>query len=316
MNILLTGSSGFLGRHILPILKKKYKNSKIFCTNKKKHDLTKLATWEKILKKFKADYIIHLAALSGGIGVNTIKPADFFYVNSSMVSNVFEAAAKYKVKKIIYPFGGCSYPSNVKSPILEKNLWEGYPQENSAGYSIAKKIGVTAALSYKKQYNINTLLIIPGNMYGEYDNYLKDESHVIPALIRRFYEAKKKKIKKVKIWGSGEALRDFIYAKDVASNIIDLMAKSNAYNSPINISSGKKTSIKKLVYIIKKKLNYNGKIQWDISKPEGQLVKIFSTKKLSNFNKQFIPTNLDKGLEKTINWFVKEYESGSKTLRI
>lgn len=316
MNILLTGSSGFLGRHILPILKKKYKNSKIFCTNKKKHNLTKIASWEKILKKFKADYIIHLAALSGGIGVNTIKPADFFYVNSSMVTNAFEAAAKYNVKKIVYPFGGCSYPSNVKSPILEKNLWEGYPQENSAGYSIAKKIGVTAALSYKKQYNINTLLIIPGNMYGEYDNYLKEESHVIPALIRRFYEAKKKKIKEVAIWGSGKALRDFIYAGDVALNIVDLMGKKKAYNSPINISSGHKTSIRKLVYYIKKKINYNGKIVWDISKPEGQLVKIFSTNKLRSYNKKFQPTNLDKGLEKTINWFVKEYESGSKILRI
>ena len=113
---------------------------------KEKTQSNKLSLLGKNIKKFKADYIIHLAALSGGIGVNTIKPANFFYVNSSMVSNAFEAAAKYNVKKIVYPFGGCSYPSNVKSPILESNLWEGYPQENSAGYSIAKKIGVCSSI--------------------------------------------------------------------------------------------------------------------------------------------------------------------------
>ena len=163
---------------------------------------------------------------------------------------------------------------------------------------------------------INTLLVIPGNMYGEFDNFKLDESHVIPALIRRFYEAKILNKQKVKIWGSGKAIRDFVYAGDVAKNIINLMQNNKSYNFPINISSGSKTSIKKLVNLIRKKIQYRGEIFWDISKPEGQLEKIFSVNKLKKFNKKYKPLSLEDGLDRTIFWFAKEYDKKSKRLRI
>jgi len=316
MNILITGSSGFLGSHILPILKKKFKKSKFFCPRKKKYDLTKYKNWEKLFKYFKPDYLVHLAALSGGIEINSIKPANFFFINSLLVANAFENAAKSKVKKIIFPFGGCSYPATSSSPIEEKKLWEGYPQINSEGYSVAKKTGVTAAYSYKKQYNIDTLLIIPGNMYGEFDNFRKEESHVIPALIRRFYEAKIRNKKYVEIWGSGSAKRDFVYVGDVAKTIVNLMGNLKAYNSPINISSGKKISILQLAKIIQKKIDFKGEIVWNLNKPEGQKVKIYSIKKLKSLKKNLNFTSLDEGLNKTISWFVDNYSKKNKNLRI
>ena len=191
-------------------------------------------------------------------------------------------------------------------------MWNGYPQKESAGYAMAKKVGVVASLAYKEQYGLNSIITVPGNMYGEYDNFKTSESHVIPATIRRFYEAKINNVDKVIMWGSGKPQRDFVYAGDVASTFPFFIDDYDS-TDPVNISSGTTTSIRELAETVKELVGYTGQIVWDATKPDGQMVKIFDTKKMKNLGLS-CPTALREGLKKTIDWFVKNYQTGNVRL--
>jgi GDP-L-fucose synthase len=313
--IIVTGATGFLGRHLMPLLKNSYKDSDILGLSSKDFDLLKFNSVEHMLKKYQPEIIIHLAAYSGGIGANQKFPADFFFKNIQFISLMFELAHQFKVKKIICPIGGCSYPSNAKSPISEEQMWDGYPQIESAGYSVAKKMALVASESYRRQYGFDSTILIPGNMYGEYDNYRESESHVIPAMIRRYYEAKLRGDKEIIMWGDGSPVRDFVYAGDVAKVFLKFL-ENNKNISPVNISSGIKTSIKELAEIIKNKMKWNGEIKWDITKPNGQLVKIFDTKKLNKIIGISCETKLNDGIDKTINWFQSNYLNKTDNIRL
>lgn len=309
--IVITGSSGFLGKHLLNELNKKYESQTIISLTSKDYDLTLRDDWIKLFNKYNPDTFIHLAAYSGGIGANRKYPADFFYINNLITTYAFEFCSKFKVKKLIYTMGGCSYPANATSPISEDQMWNGKPQKESLGYSSAKKMAIVAAETYKDQYNLDSTILIPGNMYGEYDNFSLEGSHVIPALIRKFYEAKINSKEHVEIWGTGKAQRDFVYANDVAKIIIKFINEIDD-KGPINISSGLSTSIYELVNLISEELNYNGNIIWDSSKPDGQMIKIFDTKKLNQLihGNSFI--SLKTGIQKTISWFIKNYSDKEK----
>lgn len=310
--IVVTGSSGFLGRHTMPVLVKKYGSENVVGLSRNDYDLTDPIQVKKMFEECKPDVLIHLAAYVGGIGANNKLPADFFYINSLLTSFAFNYAAKMKIAKLIYPIGGCCYPSTAQSPISENQMWNGYPQQEMAGYAMAKKSGIVASLAYKEQYGLNSVVTIPGNIYGEYDNFGLTESHVIPATIRRVYEAKEKKVDKIIMWGSGKPQRDFVYVGDVAATFPFFI---DSYNSdePVNISSGTSTSISELAYMIKELIGYDGEIQWDTSKPDGQLVKIFDISKMKE-NGLSCPTTLRDGLKKTINWFVENYHKGNVRL--
>lgn len=310
--IVVTGSSGFLGRHTMPVLVKKYGSENVVGLSRKDYDLTDPIQVKKMFEGCKPDVLIHLAAYVGGIGANNKLPADFFYINSLLTSFAFNYAAKMKIGKLIYPIGGCCYPSTAQSPISENQMWNGYPQKEMAGYAMAKKSGIVASLAYKEQYGLNSVVTIPGNMYGEYDNFSLTESHVIPATIRRLYEAKENKVDKVIMWGSGRPQRDFVYVGDVAATFPFFI---DSYNSdePVNISSGTSTSISELAYTIKELIRYDGEIRWDTSKPDGQVVKVFDISKMKE-NGLSCPTTLRDGLKKTINWFVENYHKDNVRL--
>src|SRR5437762_2020598 len=190
MRIVVSGASGFLGHHLLPALIQHYSASCIVGLSSRNYDLMDATQVRRMLQDHRPDILIHLAAHSGGIGANRTYPADFFSRNIMLTIPVFQAAAEYGLKKLIYPMGGCSYPAMAASPIDESQMWNGYPQSESAGYAMAKKMGLVASESYRQQYGLNSVVIVPGNIYGEYDNFRTDEAHVIPALIRRFFEAK------------------------------------------------------------------------------------------------------------------------------
>ena len=304
---LVTGGNGFLGSHLINKLKKK--KIKIYITNSKQNDLRDINQVEKIFKKFKPKIVFILAAKVGGILDNKNKPADYFFDNIQIISNTFELSKIYNVKKIINVGAGCGYPLNAKEPLKEQDIFNGVPQKESIAYSTAKKMLFTAAEAYNKQYGLKSNVIIPSNLYGEYDNFNLKESHVIPALVRKFYESVLNKRKEVNIWGNGTAKRDFIYAKDVAKSLIYLCEYSNDI-SPVNICTGSQISIKQIAQKLIKISGFKGKIVWQKNMPEGQRSRSFSTSKLrkvlKNRHKKF--TSIDDGLSRTYQWFQSNYK--------
>jgi GDP-L-fucose synthase len=314
MKIVVTGASGFLGRHLLPQLKNQYPQSEIIGLSSQNYNLMNPIEVIKMFEDLHPEILIHLAAYSGGIGANRAFPADFYYRNTILTALVFEQAAKFKVKKMIYTMGGCSYPATATSPIDESQMWQGYPQPESAGYSSAKKMGIVASQSYRTQYDLNSVVLIPGNLYGEYDNFRNNESHVVPALIRRFYEAKLNQIEEVTMWGSGAAKRDFVYAEDVAKVMPYFIDNYNS-SEPINISSGTTTPIKELAELVKETTRFEGKLSWDTTKPDGQMVKIFDVTKLNSLGLS-CDTSLKNGLEKTFSWLNTNYQNKTDGIRL
>ncbi|HKY18602.1 MAG TPA: NAD-dependent epimerase/dehydratase family protein [Rhizomicrobium sp.] len=312
--ILLTGASGFLGRHTKPVLEARYGAKNIVSVSSADYDLMDRSAVDAMFQAVNPDIVVHYAAYSGGIGANSAFPADFYFRNTILTANVFDAAARAKVRKLVYPMGGCSYPATAKSPIDESQLFQGFPQKESAGYSTAKMMGVVAAQSYRKQYGLNATVIIPGNMYGEYDNFHPRDSHVVPAMIRRYYEAKLNKAPFVEMWGTGAPERDFVYAGDVAKTI-PFFIESFDDSGPVNISSGTRTPIKELATTIAKVAGYEGEIRWDSSKPDGQMIKIFDTTKMSALGLS-CPTPLNEGLKRTADWLAKNHAARGDGLRL
>ncbi len=312
--ILVTGVTGFLGSHLNQVLQQKYPDDEIFGVSSKDYDLLDQVEVKKMFAEICPNIVVHLAAYSGGIGANRTYPADFFYQNILLMSLVFEQAAKSNVDRLIYTIGGCSYPAIAESPIKEESMWDGYAQEESAGYSMAKKMGIVASKSYYAQYKLNSIVLIPGNMYGEFDNFRENESHVIPGMIRRFYEANERGDKEIQMWGTGSPKRDFVYAGDVAK-IIPHFIDNFDIRGTFNISTGTTTSIKELAETIKRLMGYNGKLCWDLSKPDGQMIKIFDVDKINKLG-LFCDTDIKTGLEKTINWYIEMYENDRSSIRI
>lgn len=312
--IVVTGASGFLGRHLMPVLRSRYGRNSVRGLSSKDYDLTDPREVEKMFRETRPAVLVHLAAYSGGIMTNARHPADFFHRNLLLTALVFEAAARHGVKKMIYPMGGCSYPATATSPIREDQLWYGYPQKESAGYAWAKKMGLVASTCYREQYGLHSVVVIPGNMYGEYDNFRLEEAHVIPALIRRFHEAKLQGLNRVVLWGTGTPVRDFVYAGDVAA-LIPFFIEHYDSPEPVNLSSGTGTSIRELAETVKELTGYPGEVEWDPTKPNGQKVKIFDVTRMKKLGLS-CPTPLREGLKKTIAWFEKNYESRSDGIRL
>lgn len=314
LRVLLTGASGFLGRHTLPVLQEAYGAENVVGVSAKDYDLMDRTAVDRMITELRPEVVVHYAAYSGGIGANRTYPADFYYRNTVLTAHVFDAAARGGVKKLVYPMGGCSYPATVKSPISEDQLWMGYPQNESAGYSTAKMMGTVAARSYRQQYGLDAVVMIPGNMYGEYDNFSRLDSHVVPAMIRRYYEAQKDGLDEVVMWGTGKPERDFVYAADVAATIPFFIDRYDS-SDPVNISSGQRTPIKELAETIARLVNFEGRISWDAEKPDGQMTKIFATERLKALGLS-CDTPLEEGLRRTIDWFAANYENAGDGLRL
>lgn len=298
----------------MKVLAANYGETAVTGVSSRDYDLMNLSNVEKMFVTLKPDVVINLAAYSGGIGANKTYPADFYYRNTIMTAHMFDVAARQGVRKFIYTMGGCSYPATAKSPIDESQLWNGYPQRESAGYSTAKMMGTVAARSYREQYGLNAIVLIPGNMYGEFDNFTPLDSHVVPAMIRRYYEAQLAGQKEVVMWGSGKPTRDFVYAEDVA-NTLPYFIESYDSAEPVNISSGDSTEIRELAETIADLVRFQGTIRWDTEKPDGQMIKIFDTRRLGDLGLS-CTTPLREGLSRTISWFGKNYAGRTDGLRL
>lgn len=312
--IIVTGATGFLGRHLVPVLFEQYGASRVVGLSRCDYDLMDPIAVRRMFAERKPDVVVHLAAYSGGIGANRAFPADFYYRNTLLTTLMFEEAARHGIRKLIYPMGGCSYPATATSPIGEEQMWQGFPQAESAGYSTAKKMGLVASRAYRQQYGLNSVVVIPGNMYGEFDNFRQAESHVVPAMVRRYFEAGRQGVATVEMWGTGGPQRDFVYAGDVARAIPWFIDHYDS-SEPVNLSSGTATTIRELAESIRDLTGFAGDIVWNTEKPDGQMIKIFDVKRMHGLGLS-CPTPLRAGLERTIGWLQRNYAGQTDGIRL
>jgi GDP-L-fucose synthase len=301
--ILLTGGYGFLGQAVFEeLLKNGAKEKNISRPRSKELDLRVQKNCEKAAKGM--DIVIHLAATVGGIGFNKKFPGTLFYDNAIMGIHLIEEARKSKIKKFVQVGTVCAYPKiPLHIPFREEDIWVGYPEETNAPYGLAKKMLIVQLEAYKDQYGFNGINPVCVNLYGPRDNFDPDHSHVIPALIRRFIEAKEQNKSEVVVWGTGKASREFLYVDDAARAIVLALLKHND-PKPINIGSSFEIKIKDLVKIIAEIINYKGKIIWDKSKPDGQprrKLDVSKAKKEFGFTSKI---DFKTGLKKTIEWYI------------
>ena len=298
--ILVTGGSGFLGSYVVKILQS-FKPREIRVPRSSSLDLRRQTDCQKAVKNI--DYVIHLAANVGGIGYNQNFPGTLFYDNLLMGVHLMEESRQAGVKKFVGIGTICEYPKFAPIPFKEENLWDGYPEETNAPYGLAKKMMIVQSSAYRAQYGFNSINLLPVNLYGPGDNFNPDSSHVIPALIKKFVEAKKSALPEVSIWGTGTPTREFLFVEDAAHGII-LAAENYNESSPVNLGASFEISIKKLALTIQKLVGFKGKIVFDSSKPDGQprrKLDVTKAKKLFGFKSE---TNFESGLNKTVEWYM------------
>uniref|UniRef100_A0A6C0J925 NAD-dependent epimerase/dehydratase domain-containing protein n=1 Tax=viral metagenome TaxID=1070528 RepID=A0A6C0J925_9ZZZZ len=304
MKVLVTGGYGLVGRAIQNIYKK-YDHQFIF-SNTKECNLLNYDEVEKYLNKIKPDIIIHLAAIVGGLFKNINEPVKMYEDNIILNLNVLKAAHNCNIQNIISCLSTCIFPDNIKYPINEKMLNEGPPHESNFSYAYAKRMLEIHSKSYRKQFNRNYICIIPTNIYGPSDNFSLQDGHVIPALIHKCYLSKLNN-EDFEIRGSGSPLRQFIYSEDLAELIL-WMIENYKDTESIILSVKDEISIKEVGEIIAKKFEYQDRIIFNTNYSDGQYKKTADNKKLVSINKEFKFTNINLGIDKTIDWFIENYE--------
>ncbi len=299
--VVVTGGTGFLGSHVVRLLTR-YGVKKIIVPRSAEYDLRTKDACKRIVNN--ADIVIHLAANVGGIGYNLNYPGTLFYDNLLMGVHMMEESRKAGVKKFVAIGTICAYPKFAPVPFQEKSLWEGYPEETNAPYGLAKKMMLVQSIAYRDQYNFNSIFLLPVNLYGPSDNFEPGSSHVIPALIKKFVEAKNNNEPTVTVWGDGSATREFCFVEDAAQAILLATEKYNK-SDPVNIGAGFEISIKKLAILIKSLTSYQGDIIWDQSKPNGQPRRMLDTSLATEEFGFVATTSFEEGLKNTIEWYTK-----------
>ncbi len=305
--ICVTGGAGFLGSFVLEVLKQRGARD-IFVPLIEEYDLVNPVDIQRMLDASKPDIIIHLAALAGGIGANRARPADFFYINMMMGVQLMHEAWKRGVSKFVALGTVCAYPKFTPVPFREENLWNGYPEETNAPYGLAKKMLLVQAQSYRQQYGFNAIYLLPVNLYGPRDNFNLETSHVIPALIRKCLEAQEHGDKEVVLWGDGSPTREFLFAGDAAEAIVTAGELYNG-SEPVNIGSGQEISIKNLAEMIARLTDFEGKLVWDTTKPNGQPRRALDTSRAADYFGWTAKVPFEDGLRQTIAWYHQNRKS-------
>jgi GDP-L-fucose synthase len=301
--VIVTGGAGFLGSYITEKLKVRGCRE-IFIPRKADYDLTCEIDVERLYRDTKADIVIHLAAVVGGIGANQKNPGKYLYNNLVMGAMLIEHARRNNIKKFVAIGTICAYPKFTPVPFKEEDLWNGYPEETNAPYGLAKKMMLVQSQAYREQYGFNSIFLLPVNLYGPRDNFNLDSSHVIPALIRKCVEAIYRKDKEIVVWGTGKPTREFLYVEDCARGIL-LATEHYNKSEPINLGSGMEISIKDLTELIARLTGFSGKIIWDATKPDGQPRRRLDTSKAEKEFGFKTKTDFEEGLKKTIEWYKK-----------
>lgn len=302
--IIVTGGAGFLGKHLVKLLKAK--GCTPFVPRMANYDLRYDDDVSRMLNDVvKVDIVINLAANVGGIGYNQAHPYSLFYDNLQMGLNLIDRSLQRGISKFVQLGTVCAYPKWAKPPFNEGALWDGYPEETNAPYGLAKKMLLVQLQAARAEFDFNGIYLLPTNLYGPGDEFMPYRSHVIPALIKKFIEAKATGQETVSLWGTGKASRDFLYVEDAAKAIVLATEKYNT-SQPLNIGSGKEIRISSLAYHIRNLTQYMGKIHWDTSMPDGQPRRGLDISDIKHALSWQPETELLDGLEKTIEWYMKQ----------
>ena len=299
--IVVTGGAGFLGTEVV----NKLKNigcENIFVPRSKDYNLVESAAVKKLYRDAKPEIVIHLAAVVGGIGANMANPGKFFYDNLMMGVQMMERGRLHGLEKFVAVGTICSYPKFTPVPFKEENLWDGYPEETNAPYGLAKKMLLVQSQAYRAQYGMNSVYLLPVNLYGPGDNFNPEFSHVIPALIKKVFDAKESNQNFIEVWGTGKATREFLYVEDAAEGIV-LAAEKYDKPAPVNLGAGFEISIAGLIELICDITGFKGDLRWDPSKPDGQLRRCLDVSKARQEFGFKAKTDFREGLKKTIDWY-------------
>ncbi len=300
--VLITGGHGFLGTHLVAQLSALSPKELVVPTSKE-CDFRDLSQVKNAVDGM--DMIIHLAAKVGGIGYNQEIPGEMFYDNLMMGVQLMEEARRANVSKFVALGTICAYPKFTPIPFREEDLWNGYPEETNAPYGLAKKMLLVQAQSYRAQYGYNAIYLLPVNLYGPGDNFNPRSSHVIPALIKKFVDAKKSGATSVTVWGTGKPTREFLYVEDAARGIILASEKYNE-SEPVNLGSSFEISIRDLAETIGRVVGFEGDIVWDETKPDGQPRRKLDTSRAKECFDFESSTPFDEGLKKTVEWYLSQ----------
>lgn len=299
--VLVTGGSGFLGRHVCQALAP-YRPAQVIVPRSSEFDLREREAIVRLFHRHAPDVVVHLAAVVGGIGANRHNPGRYFYDNAVMGIQLMEESRRRGVDKFVAVGSICSYPKFTPVPFKEDDLWDGYPEETNAPYGLAKKMLLVQAQAYRQQYGFRAITLLPVNLYGPHDNFDPDSSHVIPALIRKAVEARRAGAACIEVWGTGRATREFLFVRD-AARAIALATGHYDKPEPVNIGSGKEMSIAQLAELICELCGYRGEVRWDASKPDGQPRRCLDT---TRAQKEFgfrAETSFRDGLKETVEWY-------------
>jgi GDP-L-fucose synthase len=304
--VAVTGGSGFLGRHVAAALAEQ--GSTVLVPRKAQYDLTREADVERMYAELAPDIVIHLAAVVGGIGANRDSPGRFFFENVMLGALTMECARRIGVEKFVGIGTICAYPRLAPVPFLERDLWNGYPEETNAPYGIAKKMLLVQGQAYRQEYGFNAIHLLPVNLYGPHDNFDPKTSHVIPALIRKCVDAVEAGAPEVVCWGTGNATREFLFVEDCARAIV-LATERYDDPEPVNIGAGFEIGIRDLAELIAEQTGFRGRLVFDRSKPDGQPRRMLD---VSRAEKRFgfkATTDFRAGLRRTIDWYRAQGEA-------
>ncbi len=307
--ILVTGGNGFLGRRVVAALAAHgVSGTTIFAPRSTEVDLLKKEDCAKAVAG--QDVVIHLAAVVGGIGANREHPGKFFYENLMMGVQLMEAARLAGVKKFVAVGTVCAYPKFTPVPFKEDDIWNGYPEETNAPYGLAKKMLLVQAQAYRQEYGFDAIYLLPVNLYGPGDNFDPASSHVIPALIKKIYDAKKAGAPFIEAWGTGSASREFLYVDDAAEGIV-LATEKYEKPEPVNLGSGMEIAIKDLTETICRLMEYKGEIRWDATKPDGQPRRALDVSRAKEEFGFRAKVTLEEGLKNAIHWYITHKNSSN-----
>src|SRR6266508_1313408 len=301
MRTLITGGGGFLGAHVVARLQAEGIDPIV--ARRRDYDLTRWEDTERLFHDTKPELVIHLAAEVGGIGANRANPGRYWYANLMMGAHVIEQSHLHGVDKLLLLGTVCSYPKFAPVPFREDDRWNGYPEETNAPYGVAKKALLVGAQTYREQYGLHAIYLLPVNLYGPRDNFDLETSHVIPALIRKCVEAKENGKTAIELWGDGSPTREFLYVEDAAEGTL-LAAEKYDDAVPVNLGSGEEISIQDLAVMVASEVGFKGTLSWDTTKPNGQPRRCLDTGRAKNAFGFKSTTKLRQGIAKTVSWYL------------